>query len=62
MPTYEYRCPKCYHIKEIFHGMSEVVLVVCPKCMHGPMQKGPGGGSAIHFTGSGFYQTDYKGK
>jgi len=26
------------------------------------MTKGFGGGSAIHFKGSGFYETDYKNK
>jgi len=26
------------------------------------MNKGFGGGSAIHFKGSGFYETDYKGR
>lgn len=61
MPTYDYKCPKCHRTKELFHKMNETYLVGCPKC-NVCMLKRISAGIGLHFKGSGFYETDYKGK
>lgn len=62
MPTYDYTCPKCKLTLQIFHKMSESPITKCRKCKKVNMEKGVGGGSALHFKGTGFYETDYKDK
>jgi putative FmdB family regulatory protein len=56
MPTYEYRCTKGHNF-ETFQSISEDPLTKCEVCgrpvvrvLHSP---------AVHFKGSGFYNTDY---
>ena len=56
MPIYEYRCTKG-HTFEAFQSMSDDPLTKCEVCgrpvvrvLHSP---------AVHFKGSGFYNTDY---
>lgn len=56
MPIYEYRCEKG-HTFEVMQRMSEDSLDSCEVCaapatrvLHAP---------AVHFKGSGFYNTDY---
>jgi putative FmdB family regulatory protein len=56
MPIYEYRCEKG-HTFEVIQRMSEDALEHCEVCaspavrvLHAP---------AVHFKGSGFYNTDY---
>ena len=56
MPIYEYRCTKG-HTFEAFQSMSDDQLTKCEVCgrpvvrvLHSP---------AVHFKGSGFYNTDY---
>jgi putative FmdB family regulatory protein len=56
MPIYEYRCEKG-HTFEVIQRMSEDALDACEVCeapasrvLHAP---------AVHFKGSGFYNTDY---
>jgi putative FmdB family regulatory protein len=56
MPIYEYRCEKG-HTFEVIQRMSEDALDTCEVCaapaarvLHAP---------AVHFKGSGFYNTDY---
>jgi putative FmdB family regulatory protein len=56
MPIYEYRCDKG-HTFEVLQRMSDDALEVCEVCaapatrvLHAP---------AVHFKGSGFYNTDY---
>lgn len=56
MPIYEYRCDNG-HTFEIIQSMSDDALTECQECgaparrvLHSP---------AIHFKGSGFYNTDY---
>lgn len=61
MPTYEYKCPKCNNFFDVFGSIVKTTTVYCPKC-NTIMNLGFGGGSGIHFKGSGFYETDYKGK
>ena len=56
MPIYEYRCERG-HTFEVIQRMSEDALETCEVCaapatrvLHAP---------AVHFKGSGFYNTDY---
>ena len=56
MPIYEYRCTKG-HTFEVMQSINDDPLKVCEVCgrpvervLHSP---------AIHFKGSGFYNTDY---
>jgi putative FmdB family regulatory protein len=56
MPIYEYRCTKG-HTFEAFQSISDDPLTKCEVCgrpvvrvLHSP---------AVHFKGSGFYNTDY---
>jgi len=56
MPIYEYRCSKG-HTFEVIQRMSDDALDSCEVCeapaervLHAP---------AVHFKGSGFYNTDY---
>ncbi|MFL5845875.1 MAG: FmdB family zinc ribbon protein [Solirubrobacteraceae bacterium] len=56
MPIYEYKCEKG-HVFEVVQRMVDDPITVCEKCgrpaqrvLHAP---------AVHFKGSGFYNTDY---
>ena len=60
MPTYEYQCDACEHNFDEFQSMSEEALKKCPKCGKKKLRRVFGGGAAILFKGSGFYQTDYR--
>ncbi|MGD0385947.1 MAG: FmdB family zinc ribbon protein [Solirubrobacteraceae bacterium] len=56
MPTYEYRCPKG-HIFEVTQSINDDPLTKCEVCGR-PVERvlySP----AVHFKGSGFYNTDY---
>ena len=59
MPTYLYRCRKCSHEFEEFHGIRDTKPRKCPKC-GGRADKVPAGGAGLLFKGSGFYITDYR--
>ena len=59
MPTYEYECEKCGQRFERFQNMSDSPVQRCPEC-RGKVRRLIGGGGAIIFKGSGFYETDYK--
>jgi putative FmdB family regulatory protein len=56
MPIYEYRCEKG-HTFEVMQRMSEDPITSCSTC-DAPVQRvfHP---VAVHFKGSGFYNTDY---
>ena len=56
MPTYEYRCEQG-HTFEATQRMADEPLVSCETC-EAPVQRvfHP---VAVHFKGSGFYNTDY---
>jgi putative FmdB family regulatory protein len=56
MPIYEYRCENG-HTFEVMQRMSDDALTECTQC-GAPVQRvfHP---VAIHFKGSGFYNTDY---
>jgi putative FmdB family regulatory protein len=56
MPIYEYRCDNG-HTFEVLQRMSDAPLISCASC-EAPVQRvfHP---VAVHFKGSGFYNTDY---
>ncbi len=60
MPIYEYECPCCQEIFEIFHKIDSDCQVACPKCLS-PAKRLI---SATNFVlkGSGFYVNDYPSK
>jgi len=35
MPTYDYKCPACGHVKEVIHSIKESPRIVCDLCMLG---------------------------
>jgi putative FmdB family regulatory protein len=56
MPVYEYRCENGHHF-EVVQRMADAPLTECQVC-GAPVQRvmfAP----AVHFKGSGFYNTDY---
>jgi len=60
MPLYEYRCKACGHRFEKIQSFSAPDEKECPVC-HGEVERlisAP----AVHFSGSGFYSTDYPSK
>ncbi len=59
MPTYDYKCPKCGKIDEIYCSHEEMPDLY--HCENVPMIRQISKPS-IHFKGTGFYETDYKGK
>ena len=61
MPTYEYRCEKCGHQFEVFHGIRDRKPRRCPRC-RSRARRVPAGGAGLIFRGSGFYITDYRSK
>jgi putative FmdB family regulatory protein len=61
MPTYDYRCRKCKHRFELFHGIKDDAVRKCPRC-GARAERVPAGGAGILFKGSGFYITDYRSK
>jgi len=60
MPTYDYHCDACGHEFEEFQYIKEAPLKKCPTCKKMKLRRLIGGGAAIVFKGSGFYQTDYR--
>ena len=60
MPTYDYKCSACDHAFEELQSFSDPPLTKCPKCKKKKLARLFGGGGAILFKGSGFYETDYR--
>lgn|GEM_PF-349769 len=60
MARYDYRCPACGKQFEVEHPMAEHPTVTCPDCSSVAQQVF--GASSIVFKGSGFYNTDMRGK
>jgi putative FmdB family regulatory protein len=56
MPIYEYRCDRG-HTFEVMQRMSDEPLTVCEE--HGTPVQRVFHPVAVHFKGSGFYNTDY---
>ncbi|HOE67556.1 MAG TPA: zinc ribbon domain-containing protein [Candidatus Hydrogenedentes bacterium] len=62
MPTYSYECQKCGSVTDVFHAMSASPKVKCANCGSARTKRLLGTGAGLIFKGSGFYETDYKGK
>ena len=60
MARYDYRCSSCGLQFEVEHPMSEHPEVTCPEC--GSPASQVFNASGIVFKGSGFYNTDQRGK
>ena len=60
MPTYDYKCQSCGHAFEELQSFSAPLLTKCPACKKNKLERLFGGGGAIIFKGSGFYETDYR--
>lgn len=62
MPKYEYQCPKCDRKTEMMLSINQADKVQeCPFCK-GNLHKLVSMPLSPKFTGTGFYETDYKGK
>jgi putative FmdB family regulatory protein len=62
MPTYDYTCDGCGHEFEEWQSFKDDALTKCPSCKKNKLRRLFGGGAAIIFKGSGFYETDYRRK
>ncbi len=60
MPTYDYQCDACNHAFEEWQSFHDAELTKCPKCKKKKLRRLLGGGAALIFKGSGFYETDYR--
>lgn len=60
MPTYDYICDACKHEFEAYESIKADPQTNCPTCHEEKLRRKIGGGAAILFKGSGFYQTDYR--
>lgn len=58
MPTYDYWCRTCNNVGEVTHSIHDTPSLPCTKCSK-MMERGAGGGIAVHFHGPGFYVNDY---
>jgi putative FmdB family regulatory protein len=59
MPTYEYHCPSCGRVFDVFQKMSDEPGADCPTCGAAAERK-LSGGAGFLFKGEGFYITDYR--
>ena len=60
MPIYEYECPACLNVFEIFQRMTEEPLSACPDCS-GPVKKLVSV-SSFQLKGGGWYADGYSSK
>jgi putative FmdB family regulatory protein len=60
MPTYDYECAACGYRFDELQRFSDPPLTKCPKCQKDELVRLFGGGGAVIFKGSGFYETDYR--
>ena len=61
MPIYEYQCQSCGHEHEALQKMSDQLLIHCPACSE-PELKKKISSAGFRLKGSGWYETDFKGK
>ena len=61
MPIYEYACTDCGHELEILQKMNDLLLEQCPACGQNTLKKQISA-AAFHLKGTGWYETDFKGK
>ena len=61
MPIYEYKCDECDLIFENFQKITDKDIDICPSCKKGGVKKLISS-SGFRLKGSGWYETDFKGK
>ena len=61
MPIYEYKCDECGAIFENFQKITDKDLDICQSCKKGGIKKLISS-SGFRLKGSGWYETDFKGK
>jgi len=61
MPIYEYCCDQCSHDLEVLQKIAEEPLRFCPEC-GGESLKKQVSASGFRLKGTGWYETDFKGK
>lgn len=61
MPTYEYKCGKCFFTFERFQGITDDPVKECPRC-GSSVRRVISSSVGIILKGNGFYKTDYKDK
>lgn len=61
MPIYEYLCSACGHTLDALQKVSDDPLVHCPTCGE-PQLKRQLSAPRFRLKGSGWYETDFKGK
>ena len=61
MPIYEYQCEACEHKLEAIQKVSDDPLKECPACGKQRLKKLVSA-AAFHLKGTGWYETDFKGK
>ncbi len=61
MPIYEYKCEDCEHQMEAIQKFRDDPLKVCPACGKQSLKKLVSA-AAFHLKGTGWYETDFKGK
>ncbi len=70
MPIYTYKCNTCGLKEDFMKSMGDFKVQLCPKCSYDPNIQGDDekmtrifiNVGKPQFKGSGFYETDYKGK
>jgi putative FmdB family regulatory protein len=60
MPIYEYHCEACGHKQEALQKISDEPLTECSACQQ-PTLKKIISASGFRLSGSGWYETDFKG-
>ncbi len=61
MPIYEYKCGNCQNTLEVIQKMNDKPLTKCDSCNTGSLKKLISAGS-FSLKGTGWYETDFKGK
>jgi len=61
MPIYEYKCDECGTIFENFQKITDKDLDICQSCKKSGIKKLISS-SGFRLKGSGWYETDFKGK
>lgn len=60
MPIYAYQCSSCGHELEALQKMTDAPLTDCPACQQPALSKKITA-AAFRLSGSGWYETDFKG-
>ncbi|MBX3700936.1 MAG: zinc ribbon domain-containing protein [Dokdonella sp.] len=61
MPIYEFQCPTCKHVFDRLQKLSDPDPTTCPECGRSGVHRRVTA-PAFRLAGSGWYETDFKGK